>query len=85
MEATMNERFHQEGTSSISKLMYIQTLAHTSSHYTTQQSFDPSCTIDGLGEIQAAHPWLPHWSDAVTIPKGITKAQVEGLTKTHQL
>ncbi len=36
--------------------MYIQTLSHTSSHYTTQQSFDPSCTMEGLGKIQAVHP-----------------------------
>lgn len=62
-------------------MMYIQT-----SHpiYTTQQSSNPSCMMDGLGEIQAASSWLPHWSD-VMISEGITHVQREGLTKTHQL
>lgn len=46
----------QGGVFSIWTYSNIQTLSHTSYHYTTQQSFDPSCMMEGLGEIQAAHP-----------------------------
>lgn len=53
--------------------MAIQTLFHISPHYTTQQSFDPSCMMEGLDEMQAAHPgcypgltW--RWSRKVKLP-----------------
>lgn len=49
-------------TRSLQHLAYFQPYVHsdfrayTSSHYTTQQSFDPSCMMEGLGEVQAVHP-----------------------------